>query len=70
MRVQILMDELKNAATSTTGVRQFSHYLFIYYYYLYFLASNPPLRIIHARISNNLNKDNDDEIHNTCTALA
>ena len=42
-----------------------SHLYFIYYYYLllllfyfiYLFVSNPPFRIIHARISNNLNKE-------------
>ena len=39
-------------------VRPLIFSLFIYLLLLfYFLASNPPLHIIHARISNNLNKE-------------
>ena len=50
MRLKILMDELKNAATL------FLKFLSFFFYYNVF-AWNPPLRIIHSRISNNLNKE-------------
>ena len=59
MSVNILTDELKTAATSSsTAIWIF--YLFIYFYLffiIYFFSSNLQLRIIHARISNNLNKE-------------
>ena len=32
-------------------------FIIIYLFFFKFLASNPPLHIIHARISNNLNKE-------------
>ena len=55
MRVKILMDELKNAASSPTGDLYFLFFNFLLL--LFFFSPNPPLRIIHARISNNLNNE-------------
>ena len=54
MRVNILTDELQNAATSPMGdPLYFSPKAFFFSFSLFFVSNQP----LHARISNNLNKE-------------